>query len=289
MITAAHCVDYQSEEQTGPGGFGYFAIDRRGLATSWFEIDAMRSFGNRPGSDDIALLRLSDAVPSDVATPATLSYGPTGRGSEITIFGYGCTQRERQTGSGTKRSFSTIYDQSFNLCPGDSGGPVGLGQDGPVLLINSAYYTRSGKDIFAEPYRWRENIEAQIDEWTMEAEPPPVMVDELLCMGSSTYSEATILTEVSEGQVCSEQDSWLRIELDSGDLLSFEVEFNHQSGDIDISLHDRQLKRRALSQGVTNTENIEYRANASGTYYIKMYGYAGASNQVTVNYEIVPR
>ena len=292
VITAAHCVDYESTPENETGQYGYFAVDQRQFQTSWFEIEAIRSFGRTSGRYDIALLHLAEAVPETTAVPTSVSYGPTGRGSEVTIFGYGCNNRTRRSGSGVKRSFAALYNDSFNLCPGDSGGPVVLGRDGPVLLINSAYYIHSGRDVFAEPYRLREDIEAQIEQWEVTPVLPipsvstPTVSD---CLGGGQVTEAPATEDGQKGQVCTDRDSWLAIDLEAGDSISLQLSFDHAAGDIDMSLHRANEQRLALSQGVSDSESIDYQATSRGTYYLKVYGYAGASNEVSLSYQVTPR
>lgn len=284
VITAAHCVDYRTSDVEQVGHFGYFLIDRIDHRPAWYEIDAIRSFGSRTGADDFAVLRLGEAVLAEHATPAEISYGPTGNGSQITIFGYGCTERARRSGSGTKRAFETRYDESFNLCPGDSGGPVVLGRDGPVVLINSAYYTRSGKDIFARPYRWRDEIEAQVQAWTpvLKVEPDPPT-----CIGGASDIEAEASIFPLEGKICSGRDSWFSIELEQDDQLNLEIHFDHDEGDIDVSFHDEHGGRISISQGTSDSETIRYSAHQTNSFLIRIYGYSGAENTVSVRAEIV--
>ena len=239
--------------------------------------------------DDIALLRLKDPVPESVASPTSLAHSATGEGSEITIFGYGCTERARRTGSGTKRAYATVYDRSFNLCPGDSGGPVVLGSDGPILLINSAYYTRSGKDIFAQPYRWRDALEEQITNWAPPEPVPAEIPPEPVCLGAQTEEQSPRLEPNTEGDICAERESWFQVELQSSDTLLVDVRFIHENGDIDMSLHDSQLRRLDISQGVDDQESIEYRARSFGTYYVRVFGYAGAQNQVQISMDMTSK
>jgi len=291
VITAAHCVDYRTSEEGHSEHYGYFVIDRENRSPAWYAIDKVKSFGFQPGADDFALLRLEAPVDSAHATPTEISYGDTGYGSQVTIFGYGCTDRTARNGSGVKRRFETRYDESFNLCPGDSGGPVVLGHDGPVLLINSAYYVRSGKDIFARPYQLRSEIETQIEAWTIRAAPilpepePPTPT----CMGGEKLEDSLAVSFPVEGKICASRDTWLSVELESGDSLTLQVRFEHERGDIDISLHDRRGRQISNSQGTSDLEELQFQTHQAGKYHLRIYGFAGAENNVRVEGNIEPR
>jgi|GEM_PF-2247808 len=144
VITAAHCIDYLS----GVQGWGNIQLD----SGSDYPIIGAISFSEELGAADIALMELSGAVPGVLATPTYIESSVPPVGTPVTIFGYGCTERQGMTGGGTKRRISfNVGTRSSNLCPGDSGGPVVRGEDGGIVWINSAYYdTVNGADIYGE-------------------------------------------------------------------------------------------------------------------------------------------
>jgi hypothetical protein len=156
VISAAHCVGYR----TRTGRFGDFVVEHDGQAHR-FVIDSVYSFGNRLGEKDIALLHLSRAVPSSLAKPTSIALNEPTQG-DVTIFGYGCSNRRTQRGSGRKQFYThNVATKSNQLCPGDSGGPVVVGTAGPVFRINSGYYTSSrGGDIYGRPTRYYRELSA---------------------------------------------------------------------------------------------------------------------------------
>ena len=178
-ITAAHCVNFGTQQTEGT--WGRFVVDPdENASPRTFEITHYRSFSSRLGWSDVALLRLRQRVPASVAVPTQVSTRSATNGESVTVFGYGCTDRQSQRGGFLKRSFSYAHGNSANLCPGDSGGPVVLGATGPVFLVNSGYYTQSGTDIFGEPWQLERDIQTQISNWTrdlgMPAAPAEVRV-----------------------------------------------------------------------------------------------------------------
>jgi hypothetical protein len=127
---------------------------------------------------DVALLRLSSAVPASVATPAAIASGWPAIGSVATLFGFGCTNRNG-TGGGNKQFFEfTIGATTQALCPGDSGGPGVVGhfnENGAIWGVNSAFSNSDGADWFGDA--------------TVHAPPGLVAVRKV---GSATESNVTV-------------------------------------------------------------------------------------------------
>lgn len=163
IITAAHCLGYRSA--TSPGNYGDFTVWGSGGDRRTFRIDLYTSFSRTLGENDVALMRLADPVPASVATPAKIAPSDPSRGTNMSIWGFGCTRR----GSGSdwqKRRYDFLEGSATNnLCPGDSGGPV-MTDDGQVVRINSGYYTGGGGDIFGEVPRNHGRLAAQMAEWS---------------------------------------------------------------------------------------------------------------------------
>ena len=169
VVTAAHCVDYFSRTRTG--NHGRFEITQGDGQKVSFTVDRIFSFRDRFSSQrDIALARLARDVPPEIARPSALSTREAEQGEQITIYGYGCTRRNGGGDSGVKRKFTTTYGTSRNLCSGDSGGPVVIG-DGPVFMINSGFITNTGVDVFGHVWTYRDRLIEQIVAWGGSAEP----------------------------------------------------------------------------------------------------------------------
>ncbi len=177
VLSAAHCFDFES----GVRSVGAFVIDRAEGSRS-FATAEVRVFGEETGATDIALVRLAEAVPSEIARPVSLARLAPSRGARATMFGYGCTARSAplvpsQPGSiftsgqaGDKRKVTFAWETStHHACPGDSGGPV-LDARGEVIGVVSAYFNLpddqgGGFDIFAEPAPRVSELERRIAAW----------------------------------------------------------------------------------------------------------------------------
>lgn len=150
ILTAAHCVSYQ----TGPRSDGFLTGNGE-----FFPVDyAASRISSGLGWGDLAVARLTTAVPPSSAVPTPNAYGEAGSFETVTVYGYGCIDRASNVGYGTKRKYTFPYYMRYQLdllCPGDSGGPVILPSRG-VVLVNSGYYTEGG-DIYAnaaDNYSW---------------------------------------------------------------------------------------------------------------------------------------
>lgn len=166
VLTAAHCVDYATVDRPGQR-LAQFVVEH-GAGTAYaFDVDGMVSYSRTgPGTDDIALLRLTRDVPPEVATPVDIADRRPNQGESVTWYGYGC--QDRRGGdqfTGRKQKIAFPYQNSNNSCPGDSGGPTVFGADGAVFRVTSGYSTVGG-DIFGDAVGMRRTLVAQADAWT---------------------------------------------------------------------------------------------------------------------------
>ncbi len=170
LISAAHCFSYESRDQ--PGNYGNFEVNQSDGTVRRYGIDLYRSFSSELGADDVALARLREPVSPTVARPAPLARRAPASGGPLTVFGYGCTQRNANT-DWQKRKASFVQGASTShLCPGDSGGPVFDDATGAVLRINSGYILdASGADIFGDVPKNVQQLEALLRTWAVGQVP----------------------------------------------------------------------------------------------------------------------
>ena len=165
LLTAAHCFGYAT--RTYMSDWGTFTIYRSSTSSTSYRIEQFESFGYRVGPDDLMLLRLSTPVPSDIATPSPLARAIPSDGDTLSIYGYGCSERN-QYGDRLKRRFDFLEGATTsNLCSGDSGGPVVHRARNAVAYVNSGYYTTgAGSDVFAFVWPHFDELSAVIDAWS---------------------------------------------------------------------------------------------------------------------------
>ncbi|MCB9553081.1 MAG: trypsin-like serine protease [Myxococcales bacterium] len=172
-LTAAHCVDFGTRDQ--PGRYGTFTLEPAAGGQRQFVIERYRSYSSGDlGPADLALFRLATPVPADVARPAPLAATLPGNGAPLTVFGYGCTQRNDGTDWRKRKASFPMGTATNHLCPGDSGGPVFDDSTGAVLRVNSGYYLDGfGTDIFGDVARYHATLRAQVELWSSARSPSP--------------------------------------------------------------------------------------------------------------------
>jgi hypothetical protein len=185
VLSAAHCFSYQS----GVRDLGDFTVDLPNKTSRRFPAVEVVVYGDGPGENDLALVRLRTTVASSIARPARLAARSPAGGEAVTMWGYGCTSRPlpspelgqrggEQGGVVTggdplfgKRKFAYAYGaQTARSCPGDSGGPR-MRADGSVFEVNSAFYQDrdilvDGADFSADVVAHHAELSAQIARWS---------------------------------------------------------------------------------------------------------------------------
>lgn len=78
-----------------------------------------------------------------------------------------------------------------------------------------------------------------------------------------------------------------RIEVPSAATLSVEVAFSHAAGDLDVELFAGSLNSARLANGVSATDDERVEADVdAGVHYVVVYGYAGATNTYSINFQL---
>jgi hypothetical protein len=174
VLTAAHCLEPAYTGVTPTAAWAFNFTDAAGVARS-YHIDRAYTFSRRYDQYfvgpmlfalDTAVLHLASEVPSSQAVPAAISPAIATSGDNVTIFGYGCTDRADRSHSGFKQFLVFTYGliTSTALCPGDSGGPVVLGNPqnhGAIWATNTGWFN-DGSDIFGLAELFKPEIEALV-------------------------------------------------------------------------------------------------------------------------------
>jgi len=92
--------------------------------------------------------------------------------------------------------------------------------------------------------------------------------------GDDTMSSATPLTGVVNAEICGGDDDWYRVEGDA----TVVVTFVHDDGDIDVEAYDQAGEAIGQSTSISDEETV----SGTGTFYVRVYGYAGAQNRYRI-------
>jgi len=86
-------------------------------------------------------------------------------------------------------------------------------------------------------------------------------------------------------KICPNDDDWYEIYMYAGERLVLDATFTHADGDLDLKLYSAGVTLDSLAQhqlasstSSEDDEHIEYLVSQEGEYFIRVYGYAGASN-----------
>lgn len=104
---------------------------------------------------------------------------------------------------------------------------------------------------------------------------------------NNTLAQATLVTlgfESDEAWVAEADQDVFELRLSTGTAFVVEVLFSHSRGDIDVAVFAGSLTGRKLASGVSadDNENIRVVADATGAFFVVVYGYQGAVNEYDI-------
>jgi hypothetical protein len=73
-------------------------------------------------------------------------------------------------------------------------------------------------------------------------------------------------------------DDWFKFRKTSAGNVDVQLTFEHDYGDVDLEVRNSDNQLIGQSQGTSDSETVSFNAAAQGTYYVRAYGYQGASN-----------
>ncbi|MCZ7678584.1 MAG: PPC domain-containing protein [Sandaracinaceae bacterium] len=96
--------------------------------------------------------------------------------------------------------------------------------------------------------------------------------------GGATRESATLLADgASRGaRLCEGEEDWYRVEADGEATVT--ITFDNAAGDLDLEAVSASGAVLSSSTSVANEESV----TASGTFYVRVYGYRGVANAYTI-------
>jgi hypothetical protein len=179
VVTAAHCFHYQNGSNN-PASFEITDTSGNRVRPA-IKVDRAYMTATGAGAEDVAIARLAFDVPASLVAPAVFG-GPPTLNEQVSVFGYGCTNRAIDTeGRGIKRFLDYTWGSVTKAgCPGDSGGPRFHGlhtSNGSIWGVNSAYFVSSGNDVYADAWAYG-----------------PKMLQGVLALGGTTTLNSAVST-----------------------------------------------------------------------------------------------
>lgn len=101
--------------------------------------------------------------------------------------------------------------------------------------------------------------------------------------GSVAMAATLGSTQVS-AHVCSGGDNdYYKVYVQNGRSLSVTVRFTHSAGDLDVELLSSSGQRVSSSESTSDVETVSGSNLVAGYYYVRVFGYDGASNSYTIS------
>lgn len=82
------------------------------------------------------------------------------------------------------------------------------------------------------------------------------------------------------------ESDFFAVELEEGESLTTAVRFSHNEGDLDLIIYGPDRSPVTGGGSVTDNEQAEMVAEQSGTYYVEVYGYGGASAEYDLSLSV---
>jgi len=104
----------------------------------------------------------------------------------------------------------------------------------------------------------------------------------------SSFQDAPQLSTGEHGpyQIADGEEHYFAVDLDEGDQLEVTMMFTHDEGDLDIRLYDPSETSVDSGTSVDNNETVGTTAAEAGIHYINPYGWAGATNEYSLDISI---
>jgi len=91
----------------------------------------------------------------------------------------------------------------------------------------------------------------------------------------------------SNSSLKSYDEDWYKVYLGAvGETIDVTINFTHANGDLDLELYNSSGTRIDYSTSTSNQEIVSYTISSSGYYYIRVFGYQGATNSYGMNVNV---
>lgn len=287
FITANHCISSQGEASSTQFYFRYERNNCTGSYSNGSSTSNSTLTATHPSSDH-SLLRVNGSLPSGVffvgwttATPSTNQdvtclHHPSGDYMRIS---FGDVNSNPVCGSSTYW-FGVRWNDGVT-----EGGSSGSGayRDSDQLLMGvltcgaSSCSNTSGLDGYG---RFQRAYNAGFDDYLETGQPDDdEYEDNDDCSSSYFITSATTLSNLT---VKSTDEDWFRFNVPAGQTVTFDVDFAHANGDIDVELTSLSCSGSIVDEGSSNTNDETVSWSNTDTVarrvYLRAFLYSGTEN-----------
>lgn len=294
VLTASDCV-----EEEGDLDGAYLALRREtGVPPAEWRRYACERLLTRAPDLEFAVLECADQ-PGDTFGVAEIAWGRhLAVETEVYLIqqacnhfaAEGCEPTKRLADGAVTRSAGSGFEHDADALEGALGGPILDREDHAVvgLHLGGVSDRRVNRAVLATEVRARiaerlPDLELGGRSSVFGAPPLPPDPHE----PNEDTESATVVpvgyessgTSVGEGDV-----DVFRLDLVAGADLQVQLDFEHGQGDLDLAIHAVELDGPKIGSGVSATdgESVRLRASRDGPYFLKVYGYQGATNAYTL-------
>ncbi|MCA9264190.1 MAG: hypothetical protein KDA60_10100 [Planctomycetales bacterium] len=183
-------------------------------------------------------------------------------------------------------------DVTFSHALGDLDLAVYDGQLEPIAVSDTvtdvehlAIAVEAEQTYFVRVYGFGEatNYDYQLElQWPHELPPdrlePNDTREEAANLRGGDQQQLGLSVHREPGSEFVSSDDWYLWQAWQFGTLSVDVKFQHALGDLDVALYDADGEELARSDSTTNNEHLNFTVFSGQTYYVRVYGYLGATN-----------
>ncbi|AYF43395.1 trypsin-like peptidase domain protein [Halobacteriovorax sp. BALOs_7] len=298
LMTNEHCVGSASDVV----GMKVFMKHEKGVPESEYAEVKCNEFIGNDVTLDYALVKC-EGSPGQRYGKVTLETTQAVEGDSIYIIQQNCDYYSdyncnwnKKVSEGKVVGVETDVFYDADTLGGSSGSPVFNADSDKVFAIHHAGYGGgwTGRGI--------KNAAVPMSKIVphMQANFPSVLADsgDSSDDGSTTPSQDNNTFETAaklesgdsfKAEIESSQEmDFYKVEMKAGEVLDFEIKFSHAQGDLDFVVYKKvggSFKVVSRKQSSTDDERVRLRVSTSKTYYVKVYGYRGATAEYEVKFK----
>lgn len=178
------------------------------------------------------------------------------------------------------------YTHNADTLGGSSGSPVFSGSDNQVIGLHHAGYGNNGMgrgyENYAVPmYKIVPVLKSQFGLFASTGGSSGGS-RKFLDGGKSQASALSLNAGSFDAEIEDSSADYFKVSLTKTTAVKVSIKFSHASGDLDLVVTNSQSQKIKVSEGTTDSESVSLTLS-KGTYYIKVYGYAGATGKYAID------